>query len=200
MGGILSSVDRNLVSVLFLLLLTGACSAPSGTRGMLPVEQDIVIDTIARWDAWAQATGEASPVTDSCYQQLMEVGVVVVHTHEEMLAITGHCGPDANHPLFDPNVEGVFDSSASCPTGATEIRGQARMGYIDRNMVVVIADTSDWCTTFPHEILHHLNRCMGLGSDPGHDGDTWHELGLQAGQFLRTQGPTDPNWAGCPGT
>lgn len=182
--------------LLFVLPFLVGCQAPLGTRDLLPQEQDIVIETIDAWDRIADHS-DSVPVSDNCYQQLMEIGVYVAYTHEEMLEITGHCGPDANRPDFNPETEEVFDSGRACPADADLIWGQARYGYVDRYRVVVIANTTDWCKTFPHEVLHHLMGCMFGDSDPGHTSSTWEDLHVAPGSFQRSQGPDEPNWPGC---
>lgn len=187
------------VVLVFLFLVAPflvGCTAPTGTRDLLPVEQEMVDDTVRAWDQWASQHEGFEPVSDSCYQELMEIGVSVVSSHEEMLANTGYCGPDANSIWFNPVSEEIFDEGKACPEDAQEIWGNARSGYRDRAMLIVIADTADWCIVFPHEVLHHLAKCMGY-ADESHSLEIWSDLGIAPGRFERSQGPNAENWVGC---
>jgi len=148
----------------FLAMITGC--APQETRNLTGNEEEYVVGTVNAWDEWSVQNPGYEPISDSCYLEMMDLGVYVAHTHEEMYAVTGLCGPEsAEFP------------DGYCPPGAGRASAEARVGYLDRNRLIVIVETvlngPEACSVFSHEVLHHLINCMGYRADLEHQGWYW---------------------------
>ncbi len=75
----------NKVTVLLVLALSVLAMVgcvPEATRDMTPEEEELVMDTIDRWDAWTVDHPEFAPVTDRCYEAMMTIGVYVAEPEE----------------------------------------------------------------------------------------------------------------------